>query len=147
MKPMGALKKITSIMNTIENVSLKKDISELYSSFQEMFEKNMELRERITELKEEITTLKEKNSILEKELERQESVEFRDGAYWAWDGKGPYCQVCFDTKGKLIQTSKIPGRNAMKCPVCKYEYETAKQREENKIAQESLLNTIYDLNK
>lgn len=147
MKPMETLKKITSIMNTMENVSLKKDISELYLSFQEMFEKNMELRETITQLKEEIADLKEKNSILEKELERQESVEFKDGAYWAWDGKGPYCQVCFDTKGELIQTSKMPGRNIMKCPVCKYEYETAKQREENENAQKSLLNTICDLNK
>lgn len=147
MNPIEVINKIASLVNTVENMSLKKDMTEIYSNFEELYKNNMELRETITELKEEIATLKEKNSILEKELERQESVEFKDGAYWKWDGKGPYCQVCFDTKGKLIQTSIMSGRNKMKCPVCTHEYETAEQMEENKKNQQNFFNAIYDLNK
>lgn len=134
MNPVEALKKLSSMINTVENMTLKKEISELYTSFQELNKKCNELRDKNLDLKEEISVLKDSNKILEQELEkelrRKESVFFNDGAYWTKEGEGPYCQVCYDTKKLLIITSKDTYKKQMKCPVCGHKYVTEDQRKQ-----------------
>lgn len=148
MNPLDALKKLSSMVNTAENMVLKKDMSELYKSFQELNDKCNELREKNLDLKEEISKLKENNKILEqeleKELQRKESVFLNDGAYWTKEGKGPYCSVCYEKDGILITTFKKPGYTKMKCPSCTHEYSTSQQEKESKEVQDRLYKAIWD---
>ena len=94
---------------------------------------NLELQEKVLKLREEVLSLQEENLTLRSKLAEyveklkvKESIEFDGSVYWLRkpnDSKdGPYCQRCYDDKGKLARLQDW-GEEGWRCSVCRGIYD------------------------
>ncbi|MGA2937142.1 MAG: hypothetical protein ABSF52_08605 [Syntrophobacteraceae bacterium] len=89
-------------------------------------EKLIEYREAIMALHEENLTLKAKIKQLEENLSIKQGLTFDGRSYWLSKENqkdGPYCQVCFDSKSKLIRLQSIE-TGLWRCFSCKNDFST-----------------------
>ena len=94
------------------------NIKELYKIFNEVGKLNE--YKQILELQEENKRFKKENKELQKKLEFQDDLEYRNNVYWKKSNEdGPYCPRCWDgDKKSMRMTTKVGGNFAI-CPECK----------------------------
>ena len=94
------------------------NIKGLYRIFSEIGK--LDEYKQILELQKENEMLKKENKELQKKLEFQDDVEYKNNAYWKKsDGDGPYCPRCWDGDKKLMRMTTKVGGNFATCPKCK----------------------------
>ncbi len=113
-------------MDILPNYSIK-DIIDLVKKGSEIEaqEKIMKLRQAALKIHEENLDLKKRVRELEKALSQKDSVIYETPFYWVEnDGKkeGPYCQVCYDDKSKLIRLNDYWDDGNWGCHLCRSIY-------------------------
>lgn len=82
----------------------------------------MDLREDHLRLREELQSLREENKTLREKAELAESLVYDHVYYWReLSGRkdGPFCQVCYDNRGKLVRLQPGYETGSWNCRVCK----------------------------
>ena len=108
-----------------------KDIIELVKKGAEIEaqEKIMELRQAALDLQEENIALREKLRDLEEHLNVKSQMQFDGTVYWLERDEtkeGPYCQLCYDKEGKLINLQADSER--WRCLGCKKAFYPGKKK-------------------
>lgn len=109
---MGILdtaKEVAVLVQKLDNVELLKQV--------------LELQGQIGELLDERRSLRDENANLRDALSLQDSLFFRDNAYWqrieGGEVDGPLCSKCWGADGKLLHLHFWSGRGFHICPHCK----------------------------
>lgn len=100
-----------------------KDIAKLAQQMDnpELLQRTLEAQQQTLDLQEEVQTLRQKVRELERRDEIAEQLVWDDGIYWrsvdGEDEQGPFCQLCWDDRSKLIRLQDIGGRR-FTCNAC-----------------------------
>ncbi len=116
---LGIVEKVSKGLNWVrdrarasKDADLKESISDLYNDF-------LDLRSVIVRLTEENAELQRQ---LDAEKEKPESRQVGEANYYFVGEEGPYCQPCYDDKGKLIRFTPQhhhAGGTRRQCRVCR----------------------------
>ncbi len=98
----------------------------------ELYRRILDLQSEVMALLDEIQTLKTQKKDLEKKWEIQESLQFRENAYWRESGDGPYCLPCWDKDKKLMRMAGDGGMYS--CHTCHYGMITAEEKRRQEAA-------------
>ena len=121
---MGIIDNVVSGAQKIREVTQKLHDADLQNTI-------ADLMSNVVDLKLELAELREENKQLRQQRDIRSKVVFRDNLYYATEpiegyGEGPFCPVCLDSKGLLINiqtTLRDDGRVwRLSCGHCKYEY-------------------------
>lgn len=87
----------------------------------EQYQQILEAQKELLEMQKQISDLTTENKELKEKLKIQESLVFRNNAYWTEkDGKtdGPYCSCCWDDDRKTIRMQPNGHPAYFGCPKC-----------------------------
>ena len=102
-------KEVVKLAQKLDNMELYRKILDLQAEIIRVVEENMQLKAQVKELSKKLTI--------------QETLEFKEEAYWRKleDGTedGPFCTSCWDSEQKLIRMIVFKKSGQPKgCPVC-----------------------------
>jgi hypothetical protein len=146
---------LTTISTALSSLQTAKDLLKTINDSKDLFEKSeiklklADLNDALANTKNQISDIKieliEKNEIikeLEKKLNQKENLFFEKPYYLIKkdENEGPYCQICYDDKGKLIRLHDSHTLGKWKCPICNnyffdknYDHEKASKELSNSI--------------
>ena len=112
---LAVLMTVREQAQTSKDAELKNRISTLYDSV-------LELKEAVMLVTDENNQLRHRIAELEKPPERPVIKQVGTTNYYFLGDGGPFCQPCYDVKGKLVSLMPVQdyaGGSGRKCEVCK----------------------------
>lgn len=88
----------------------------------ELYQQILDIQEKLLEMQKRISDIEIENKELREKLKIQESLVFKDNAYWTEKGgkkDGPYCSCCWDNDRKTIRMQPCGNPAYFDCPKCK----------------------------
>lgn len=131
---MDPLSTVTTVLSSLK---IATEIAQFLKASEDTFAKAeyklklAEMMDALAEAKMAIANLKDviilqNSKIREIENSHNEAISgliFRDGAYYAEDGDGPFCTACFDSEQKKVRLTGMPNGfldiAKYRCPRCK----------------------------
>ena len=119
----------TAVANSMQIVSRLREINKNIEN-SEFSNALADLGLELARLKSELATVLDENTRLKAQLatvpEPKPELKYKAGAYFKDGGEGPFCSGCYDSNGKLVRMSPVPGRASRLashlCPVCSATY-------------------------
>jgi|SRR5271166_4378053 len=113
-KASRALDSLRERAKTSKDAELKENISNLYDHF-------LDLKETVLRIKEENAELRRTIAAQAEKPRKPEIQQVGQTNYYFVGDDGPYCQKCYDGKGKLVRLTPrgqyVPGWGRQ-CPLC-----------------------------
>jgi cell division protein FtsB len=103
------LKKAKELSDKTQNLEIKEIIVELRSTLVDTKDLLVETKSEVVSLKEENDNLKAKIKVLEQSATNLDKPILRDELYYAQDGDGPFCTVCYDKNKEFIRVTTLTG--------------------------------------
>ena len=127
---IGCIKTATEIAQLLKTSDETYIRAELKLKLAELMEALADAKISISEFKEIVKKkddrIKELESRFESDLNKQEEMIFKNGAYFTKNDDGPFCTGCYDTKHLKVRLTNMPRdfHNIAKyrCPNCKVTY-------------------------
>jgi hypothetical protein len=121
---IASLKTATDIARLIKDSNLSLEKAETKLKLAELISALAEAKIEFAELQKLMSEKDDKINRLEKALEIKQKIHYEAPYYWLDDNtkkEGPFCQTCYDSKGKLIRLQGVE-QGCWFCTVCKNEY-------------------------
>ena len=124
---LQSIKTALDITKELRNIDSSLEDAEVKLKLAELIEALSEVKIQLSEARNENQDLKDTIKVLEKELNQQDEVEFREDFYYLKHPKkgrasGPFCSKCYSDDNKLILVFELPKEvqdfGKFQCPKC-----------------------------
>lgn len=94
----------------------------------EQYQMILDAQQRMLEMQSQIVELTTENKQLRDELQVQQSLVYKNNAYWSVTGDakdGPFCSRCWDVMHKTVRLKPgVNNRAFSSCPECNTQFQT-----------------------
>jgi hypothetical protein len=128
---LTSLKTATEIAKALREADVSLEKAEMKLKLADLIGALAEARISIAEVNQELSDKANRINELERLLSARQTLTYDAPFYWSSQGakrEGPYCQQCYDSKGKTIRVQEI-GDGYFDCMACKSRYDARPERE------------------